>query len=111
LTPRDYLLREYKSGVSARAAGSINRPFHDAVWANLSVRPLDALSVLSRLLLPAARQTLQLLESWTATSPHRPTRDELTAVYLAHLPLKRMMFLQGYGGEPFEELWDALRSG
>ena len=46
-----------------------------------------------------------LLESWAEPSARRPSADERQAAYLAHLPLKRMFFLQGYLDQPFDQLW------
>ena len=45
-----------------------------------------------------------------ATSPNTigGARDELHAAYLAHMPMKRMVFLHGYLDRPFEVLWDQL---
>jgi GT2 family glycosyltransferase len=110
LDPRDYLLREHRSGSSARAAREINPEFHAAVWSWVG-DPARALASLRRMLLPAVRRTLALLESWSIPSDRRPSRDELDATYLAHLPLKRMAFLHGYLDRPFDALWDELHDG
>jgi glycosyltransferase involved in cell wall biosynthesis len=107
LEPRDYFLREHKSGASARAARSINRRFHDAVWDWLD-DPAGMLALLERLFAASCREVLDLLERWAVPSQSRPAADERRAAYLAHLPLKRMFFLQGYLERPFEGLWGRL---
>ncbi|MHC4416713.1 MAG: glycosyltransferase family 2 protein [Planctomycetota bacterium] len=103
LDPTDYLRREYESGRSARAAKSINPAFHDQVWswAGDAAATLEALKAL---FLEPARQVLDLLETWARPCRHRPSPDELKATYLAHLPLKRMVFLQGYLDRPLDEV-------
>ncbi len=110
LAPRDYFLREHKSGASARAAAAINPAFHAEVWnwvddAESMHRSLTLLSSRS------GRDVLNLLESWAEPSARRPSAEELRAAYLAHLPLKRMAFLQGYLGHRFEEFWLGLSPG
>lgn len=107
LTPRDYFAREHRAGVSAAAARQINRPFYDEVWGRIGP-PEPALEVLRSLFWLAARQALELLERWSEPSPRCPGEEEIRAAYLAHLPLKRMMFCQGLLGRPFEDLWTAL---
>jgi GT2 family glycosyltransferase len=109
LSPEQYLRREHTSGRCAAAARDINRPFHDEVWSWVT-DPAAQLGALQDLLGPAARRTLSLLEEWARPSDRRPTADEIDAVYLAHLPLKRTAFLHGYLGRPFDELWRRLRN-
>ncbi len=142
LGPRDYFLREHKSGRSAAAARAINPAFHAEVWgwienslepqvasrrSGRSNRPRSGqsecaaggrygalenmLATLRKLFDSSARQVLDLLEAWAEPSALRPGRDEMHATYLAHLPLKRLFFLQGYLDRPFEDLWAALRPG
>ncbi len=108
LAPYDYLLREHKSGRSANVARTINRRFHDRIWPWVR-QPQQQLATLQALFLPAAQQVLSLFYAWAGPSDHRPQRDELHAAYLAHLPLKRMAFLEGYLNRPFEALWDRLQ--
>lgn len=108
LDPHDYLLREHKSGRSAHSAKTINPPFHDQIWAWIN-NPKQQLETLESLFLPAARDVLGVLQTWAQPSDFRPSRDELHATYLAHLPLKRMVFLQGYLDQPFQEMWDQLQ--
>lgn len=107
LDPVDYFRREHGSGRSAAAAREINAEFHDGVWPWLD-DPAAMMSHLEQLFLAPARATLDMLNAWAEPSPRRPTADEIRAAYLAHLPLKRMMFLQGYLGQGFEDLWAQL---
>ena len=107
LDPYDYLLREHKSGLSAKAAKTINPLFHDQIWKWIN-NPKQQLDTLESLFLPAARDVLGVLQTWAQPSDFRPSRDEMHATYLAHLPLKRMVFLQGYLDQPFAEMWDQL---
>jgi glycosyltransferase involved in cell wall biosynthesis len=108
LAPRDYFFREHKSGASAKAAAAINPDFHAEVWGWAD----DAASMhrsLTLLSCRSGRYVLNLLESWAEPSARRPSADEVRSAYLIHLPLKRMAFLQGYLGQPFEEFWDRLQ--
>ncbi len=107
LGPRDYLEREHKSGVSAQAARSINPKFHDAVWPWLN-DPASMLDTVTSLFGASCRDTLTLLISWAEEDERTPSSDEMNAVYLAHLPLKRIVFLDGYLGRPFDDLWRRL---
>ena len=107
LTPCDYFLREHRSGWSAHAARSINGHFHDAVWPWIA-DGATTLATLERLFLSPARAIARRLAAWAEPSPHRPSRDELEAMHYAHLPLKRMAFLHGYLGRPFERFWDRM---
>lgn len=109
IDPRDYFLREHKSGHSARVAASINPPFHSEVWSWID-NPEQTLDTLQRLFTHSARNVVDMLESWAQPSDGRPSPDELHAAYLAHLPLKRMAFYQGYLERSFEEFWNSLRS-
>ena len=104
LTPRDYFLREHQSGASAGAARTINPAFHAEVW-NWVDDPQGMLQTLSVLFSSSGREVMSLLESWAEPSARRPSADERQAAYLAHLPLKRMFFLQGYLDQPFDQLW------
>ncbi len=108
LTPRDYFLREHKSGASAGAASTINPAFHAEVWDWVD-DPEGMLQTLSLLFSRAGREVMSLLESWAEPSARRPSADERQAAYLAHLPLKRMFFLQGYLDQPFDQLWCRFR--
>jgi glycosyltransferase involved in cell wall biosynthesis len=108
LSPRDYFAREHRAGVSAAAARQINRSFYEEVWGRIGP-PERALDVLRGLFWLTAQQALELLERWCEPSPRRPSEAEIQAAYLAHLPLKRMMFCQGLLNRPFEDLWTALR--
>lgn len=107
LSPRDYFEREYRAGVSAAAARRINRAFYEEVWGRIGP-PGAALDVLRALFWLTAQQALELLESWSEPSPRCPGEQEIRAAYLAHLPLKRMIFCQGLLGRPMEDLWAAL---
>jgi len=107
LAPRDYFLREHKSGASARTAAATSPAFHAEVWSWVD-DPESMRRSLTLLFSRSGRDVLSLLQSWAEPSPRRPSADELRAAYLAHLPLKRMAFLQGYVGQPFEEFWDRL---
>ncbi len=107
LDPHDYLLREHKSGKSAGAARTINPAFHDLVWPWID-DPVRQLTMLQRLFLTPARDVLRLFHAWAEPSDHRLTPHELHTAYLAHMPLKRMVFLHGYLDRPFEALWDQL---
>jgi GT2 family glycosyltransferase len=109
LCPRTYLLREARSGSSAAAAAEINRAFHHEVWPWCTDAQRDAFA-LRRLLMRSARETLALLEEWAKPCSRVPAPTELHAAYLAHLPLKRLTFLHGYLGEPFDRLWDELHA-
>ncbi len=108
LTPRDYFLREHKSGASASAARAINPAFHAEVWGWVD-DPQGMLQTLSLLFLRSGGQVMRLLDSWAKPSARRPSADEHQGAYLAHLPLKRMFFLQGYLDRPFDELWCRFR--
>lgn len=107
LTPYEYLHREHRSGTSAAAAKPLNPEFHDAVWSSLG-DPAETLGVLQRLFMLSARQTLAQFERWAAEPLRRPAPEELHSVYLAHLPLKRMTFCQGYLGRSFDDWWAEL---
>ncbi len=61
-----------------------------------------------RLFIKPARDVLRLFQAWAEPSDHRLTPHELHTAYLAHMPLKRMVFLHGYLDRPFEALWDQL---
>ncbi len=108
LSPREYFLREHRSGRSAAAARAINPAFFHAVWARFE-QPQETLAMLRDLFTYASRQALGRLSAWADPSTRCPTDDELQAAYLTHLPLKRMMFCQGMLGRPFEELWEELQ--
>ena len=105
LTPRDYFHREHGSGQAARVARTANPEFHDAVWGWVGDAGQVA-ELLNRLFALSGRQVRQLLEAWAVPSDDRRSRSEMHAAYLAHLPLKRMAFCQGYLERPFEEWWD-----
>jgi len=109
MTPKDYFRREYRCGKAAALVRTINPDFHDAVYPWLGDASRMA-QVLDRLFTRPVREIRQLLERWSVPSDYRPGGDELRAMYLAHLPLKRMAFCQGYLGLPFEDLWDGLES-
>jgi glycosyltransferase involved in cell wall biosynthesis len=108
LSPREYFLREHRSGRSAAVAREINPAFFQAVWARFA-NPHQTLGMLRDLFTHASRQFLRLLGAWAAPSARCPSDDELQAAYFAHLPLKRMMFCQGMLGRPFEELWEEMQ--
>lgn len=108
LDPCDYLLREYKSGRSAQAAKSINPLFHEQIWAWVD-NPKQQLKTLETLFIKSACDVLGILQTWSQPSDIHPSREELHTTYLAHLPLKRMMFLQGYLNRPFDEMWERLQ--
>ena len=108
LDPHDYLLREHKSGKSASAARTINPAFHDLVWPWVD-NPAQQLATLQELFLRPAQDVLGLFNQWAELSDHRPSPRELEAAYLAHMPMKRMVFLHGYLDRPFEVLWDQLQ--
>ena len=107
LDPHDYLLREHKSGKSAGAARTINPAFHDLVWPWID-DPVHQLTTLQQLFLTPARDVLRLFHAWAEPSDHRLTPHELHTAYLAHMPMKRMVFLHGYLDRPFEALWYQL---
>ncbi len=108
LDPHDYLFREHKSGRSASAAKTINPTFHDLVWPWID-DPGRQLDTLQQLFLKPARDVLCILSTWAEPSDQRPSSAELEAAYLAHMPLKRMVFLHGYLDRPFDALWDDLQ--
>lgn len=105
LTVRQYFEREHRAGVAALRASEINPAFHAVVWGKLG-EPQATLSALLRIFGLAARQTRELLEKLEA-APLNPCADPLArqAAYLAHLPLKRIMFCAGAGGEAFDDIW------
>ncbi len=102
LSVNDYFAREHKSGRSALAARTINPAFHDAVWPWIG-DAASRLQALHDLLLPAARRVLEQLQGLEPPSPRALSAGEREAIYLAHLPLKRMAFLHGYLDRPFED--------
>lgn len=101
LTPQDYLRREHTAGRCAAMARQINGGFHADVWGRLE--PLDAAAAaLEKLFGATARQALTLLEGLT-TRAASLTASELQATYLAHLPLKRLVFARGYLDQPLPD--------
>lgn len=109
LDPRDYLRRELLSGRSARAARDLNPPFHEQVWgwvhdAEQQYAALDGMFGRS------AREVVAMLSALAEPNDRVPTPDEMTALYHAHLPLKRMVFLAGYAGREFDDVWTQLSS-
>jgi glycosyltransferase involved in cell wall biosynthesis len=109
MDPHAYFVREHKSGLSAKAARAINPAFHDEVWGWID-DPQRMIQTLHQLFSRSGREVLRLLESWAKPSAQRPSGDEREAAYLAHLPLKRMFFLQGYLERPFDDLWFRIES-
>lgn len=107
LSPREYFFREYRSGRAAAAARSINPAFYAALWGRL--RPAQMHELLQGSFRLAARQVLARLQEWSRPSSRHPSADELQLAYLAHLPLKRLMFCHGFLDLPFEELWHAVQ--
>lgn len=109
LTPEEYCRREWFAGVSARAAREINRPFHDETWGGFgNAAEMDR--VLGRIFLRSAATVLRELDGWTDTAMPRPTAAVRELAYLAHLPLKRLLFAAGYTGRRYESLWSELQS-
>lgn len=104
---RDYFNREYRGGVVARIAEGVNLGFFQDVWGWMGDLTNDG-RVLRRLFDRPMQQLVSLLESWEMPSGREPSQEEKQAVYLAHLPLKRLAFCWGYAGEDFEELWTSL---
>lgn len=104
LSPRDYFVREWRSGRSAAAARKINPAFFEAIWGHYAA-PDVALDTLRPLFTLAGRQLVEQFNQWAVPSPQRLSPSELQTAYLAHLPLKRMVFYQGMLGRPFEALW------
>lgn len=109
LSPREYFHREHRCGQAARVARTASPEFHDAVWGWVGDADQVA-EVLNRLFARSGRQVRQLLEAWAVPSDDQPGPNEMHAAYLAHLPLKRMAFCQGYLDRPFESWWDQLES-
>ncbi|MHC4063255.1 MAG: glycosyltransferase family 2 protein [Planctomycetota bacterium] len=101
ITPADYFHREYFAGQAAALARTSSPDFHDAVWGWLD-DPRRAADLLGSLFATPTREIRQLLEDWSVPSDYRPSATELRAVYLAHLPLKRLAFCQGYADRPFD---------
>ena len=91
----------------ARLAKELNRAFHDEVWGWLG-DPVQTLDTLTGLFERSGRQVYSMLERWSEPSDERLSPDTLEAVYLAHLPLKRMAFVAGYLDRPFEEFWSEI---
>jgi GT2 family glycosyltransferase len=107
ILPRAYFQREHQAGHVARLAKQLNRAFHDEVWGWL-VDPVQTLDTLSGLFGRTGRQLYAMLERWSEPSDERVSPDSLEAVYLAHLPLKRMAFCAGYADRPFNEFWESF---
>jgi glycosyltransferase involved in cell wall biosynthesis len=105
LSPRDYFFREYRGGKAARIARDIAPAFYNEVWGWMD-DPDSAGGVLNTIFERPVQEVRQLLKEWSVPSDHCPTDIELRAMYLAHLPLKRMAFCQGFAGKPFEDIWD-----
>jgi hypothetical protein len=110
LTVAAYLHREYRSGRSAAAARAANPAFFDAIWSNLG-DPEATYDVLRRLFLLGAQQCHALLRGWETEAGAGASADDLRAAYLAHLPLKRLVFCHGLLGREYEELQPELGAG
>jgi len=104
LSPRDYFFREYRGGRVARIARDLTPEFYNEVWGWMDDLE-GAGAVLNRIFKRPAREIRQRLEEWAISLDYCPTEAEMRAMYLAHLPLKRMAFCQGYAGRAFEEIW------
>lgn len=107
ISPRDYFFREHRSGEAAALARQINPAFHEQVWGWLG-DPQNVLGTLRTVMMGQARGARRLLEEWAAPCDRQPSPPEMEAAYLAHLPLKRMLFCQGYVGRSFDDLWNLL---
>ncbi len=107
LDPADYLRREFHSGRSARSALEINPAFHDQVWPWIHDAPAQ-LDGLNGMFARSAAEVLQMLRGWAEPSDLRLGRSELETAYHAHLPLKRIAFLEGYLGRGFDDFWTRM---
>jgi GT2 family glycosyltransferase len=102
ITPRDYFVREHRAGEAARRARTLNSEFFNAVWGRWGDGE-GMYAALSGLFAGPGREVRALLDRWATPSNRQPTDDELRAVYLAHLPLKRLVFCQGFTGRAFDD--------
>jgi GT2 family glycosyltransferase len=109
ITPSDYFHREYLSGKVAQQARTVNPGFFGEVWGRFG-NPRELAHALRHLFAGPAREVRWLLEQWSIQSDEQPSADALRAAYLAHLPLKRLVFCQGCLGEPFDDLLDKYPS-
>ncbi len=100
LSVADYLRREWRSGRIARDVRDVNRAYFESLWGRFGAvqETRDTLEAVFGL---GARQAYELLKR--IEQQPAPLDPETTqAVYLAHMPLKRLVFCSGYLGEPVE---------